>query len=323
MSRYLRPKRDETYATRVAYGEALAELGAVNSRVVVLDADLMGSTRTDVFAAKFPERFFEVGISEADMIGVAAGLAHEGFIPFASSFAIFLTGKTYDQIRQSVSYSMNPVRLVATHAGLQPGPDGATHQGLEDIALMRAMPGITVIAPADAVETRKAVFALADYHKPVYMRLGRSDWPLLLSDDAPFKIGQALALRPGNDLALIAYGQLVSFALDAAERLAEQGIRARVLNMSTIEPMDTEAVERAAVETGALVVAEEHQAHGGLGEAIAAFLAANGPVPVGFVAMPNSFGESGTPHELMQKYGLTSERIERTALETLARKRGG
>jgi transketolase len=323
MSGYLRPARDEAYPTRVAYGEALAELGAANSRVVVLDADLMGSTRTDIFAGKFPERFFEVGISEADMIGIAAGLAHEGFIPFASSFAIFLTGKTYDQIRQSVSYSVNPVRLVATHAGLQPGPDGATHQGLEDIALMRAIPGMTVVAPADAVETRKAVFALADYDKPAYMRLGRSSWPLLLSDDAPFMIGQALVLRPGGDLTLVAYGQMVALALDAADQLAEQGIQSRVLNMSTIDPMDTGALERAAAETGALVVAEEHQAHGGLGEAIAAYLAARRPTPMGFVAMPNAFGESGTPDELMRKYGLTSEQIVRTALATLARKQGG
>jgi len=323
MKSYLRSNRSQAYATRVAYGEALAELGASNPRVVALDADLMGSTRTDIFAERFPDRFFEVGISEADMIGVAAGLAHEGFIPFASSFAIFLTGKTYDQIRQSVVYSDNPVCMVATHAGLQPGPDGATHQGLEDIALMRALPGMTVVAPADAVETRKAVAALASYEKPVYMRLGRSDWPVLLRDDAPFEIGKALLLRSGDDLSLIAYGQMVSLALDAADQLASEGIQARVLNMSTIGPMDTDVIDRAAAETGALVVAEEHQARGGLGEAIAAYLASSQPSPMGFVAMPNSFGESGTPVELMEKYGLTSRQIVRTAIETLARKHGG
>lgn len=323
MKTYLRPDRNKSYATRVAYGEALVELGNEYPRVVVLDADLMGSTRTDLFAARFPERFFEVGISEGDMIGVAAGLAHEGFVPFASSFAIFLTGKTYDQIRQSVCYSQNPVRLVSTHAGLQPGPDGATHQGLEDIALMRALPGMTVLAPADAVETRKAVHALASFDKPAYMRLGRSNWPLLLSDDAPFQIGRALSLRDGEDLTLVAYGQMVALALKAAENLAADGIEARVLNMSTIEPFDTKAIDRAARETGAVVVAEEHQINGGLGEAIAAHLARRFPVPMGFVAMPNSFGESGTPEELMEKYGLTSTRIEQVAHDTYARKRGG
>jgi transketolase len=323
MKTYLRSDRNKAYATRVAYGEALAELGASDPRVVVLDADLMGSTRTDIFAQQFPERFFEVGISEADMIGVAAGLAHEGFIPFASSFAIFLTGKTYDQIRQSVLYSENPVRMVATHAGLQPGPDGATHQGLEDIALMRALPGMTVLAPADASETRKAVFALAGYEKPAYMRLGRSNWPMLLTEDAPFEIGKALLLRRGDDISLVAYGQMVSLALEAADQLAGEGVQARVLNMSTIEPMDTDMIDRAAAETGALVVAEEHQARGGLGEAIAAYLASRQPSPMGFIAMPNSFGESGTPAELMEKYGLTSRQIVRTAMDTLARKRGG
>jgi transketolase len=261
-----------------------------------------------------------VGISEGDMIGVAAGLAREGFIPFASSFAIFLSGKTYDQVRQSVCYSDNPVRLVATHAGLQPGPDGATHQGLEDIALMRALPGMSVLAPADAIETRKAVFAMADYDKPCYMRLGRSDWPILITDDAPFEIGRALTLREGDDCTLIAYGQMVAKSLDAARLLAEQGYGMRVVNMSTIEPLDRETLQRAAVETGAIVVAEEHQLDGGLGESLARHLAQTSPVPMGFVAMPNAFGESGTADELMDHFGLNTAAIVQTALDTIKRK---
>jgi transketolase len=314
MISYLEQDQLKSEATRVAYGNALVELGENNPQVVVLDADLMGSTKTDAFAKRFPDRFFEVGISEADMIGVAAGLAHEGFIPFASSFAIFLTGKTYDQVRQSVCYSENPVRLVATHAGLQPGPDGATHQGLEDIALMRAMPGMTVIAPADGVETRKAVFALAEYNQPVYMRLGRSNWPTLLTEEAPFQIGNAVLMRAGDDLTLIAYGQMVAHALEAAEKLTAHGLEARVLNMSTIEPLDTDRLDSAALETGAIVVAEEHQLNGGLGESIARYLAATNPLPMGFVAMPNKFGESGDPKKLMRKYKLDTESIVQKAL---------
>jgi len=320
MKGYLEPTREKTYPTRLAYGEALVELGEQNPKVVVLDADLMGSTKTDLFAKRFPDRFFEVGIAEADMIGVAAGLAREGFIPFASSFAIFLTGKTYDQVRQSICYSENPVRLVATHAGLQPGPDGATHQGLEDIALMRALPGMTVLAPADAIETRKAVFALADFNQPCYMRLGRSDWPVLFTEDAPFEIGRALTMREGDALTLIAYGQMVALALQAAEELAERGLDIRVINMSTIEPLDHAILERAAAETGALVVVEEHQLNGGLGESIARFLTQTFPVPMGFVAMPNAFGESGTPDELMDRFNLDKGSIIRTSLETLKRK---
>jgi transketolase len=320
MTSYLQPDPELKYPTRAAYGEALVELGEHNPKVVVLDADLMGSTKTDMFAKRFPDRFFQVGIAEGDMIGVAAGLAREGFIPFASSFAIFLTGKTYDQVRQSVCYSGNPVRLVATHAGLQPGPDGATHQGLEDIALMRAMPGMTVLAPADAVETRKAVFAMAAYEKPCYMRLGRSDWPILLTKDAPFEIGRAILLREGNALTLIAYGQMVAHALSVADDLAQEGFEASVLNMSTIDPLDSAALDHAAASTGAVVVLEEHQLNGGLGESIARYYAQATHIPMGFVAMPNTFGESGTVGELMDIYGLNRETILRTSLETIRRK---
>lgn len=310
----------EKIATREAYGQALIDLGEANPRVVALDADLMGSTKMEGFARRFPERFFEVGISEADLVGTAAGLAREGFIPFASSFAVFLTGKTYDQIRQSVCYSENNVKLVATHAGFQPGPDGATHQGLEDIALMRAMPGMTVLAPADGVETRKAVFAIADFDGPVYMRLGRSGWPVLFDEGYEFRIGRAATLRQGRDLTLIAYGLMVSLALEAADGLEARGVSARVVDMSTIKPIDVECVTQAAVETGAIVTAEEHQLCGGLGEAVASCVALRHPVPMGFVGLDDHFGESGEPAKLMAKYGLTSEAILKRALEVLDRK---
>ncbi len=300
-----------TASTREAYGEALQELGSANPRVVVLDADLMGSTKTDEFARRFPQRFFQMGIAEADMVSTAAALAHEGFIPFASSFAVFLTGRAYDQIRQCVAYSANNVKLVATHAGLEAGPDGATHQGLEDIALMRALPGMTVIAPADAVETRKAVFAIAKHQGPVYMRLGRADWPLLFDVSYAFEIGRAAMLRPGNDVTFIACGMMVAQALQAARELEAQGLSARVVNMATIEPLDVECVLQAARQTGAIVVAEEHQRNGGLGEAVARCVAEHGrgSVPMAFVAVEGQFGQSGTPQELRAKLGLTAEHL--------------
>ncbi len=314
MTSILRAPPWESFPTREAYGLALAELGAVNERLVVLDADLMGSTKTDKFAAEYPERFFEVGISEGDMIGTAAGLAHEGFLPFASSFAIFLTGKTYDQVRQSIVYSENNVKLVSTHAGFQAGPDGATHQGLEDIALMRAMPGMTVLAPADAVETKKAVAALLEFERPAYMRLGRSGWPVLLEEEYQFQIGRAGTLRAGEDVTLIAYGLMVSRSLEAAQELEQRGVQARVLNFSTIKPLDGDALLSAAGETAGIVVAEEHQRNGGLGEAIAAYLADHQPTALRSVAVDDRFGESGTPEELMEKHGLTTGTIVAQAL---------
>jgi transketolase len=307
-------------ATRDAYGKALVELGSQNPRVVALDADLMYSTKMGDFAAQFPDRFFEVGISEADLIGVAAGLASEGFIPFASSFAIFLTGKTYDQVRQLVCYSNNNVKLVATHAGLQAGPDGATHQGLEDIALMRAMPGMTVLAPADAVETAKAVHAIAAHVGPVYMRLGRSGWPVLFDESYPFEIGRAAVLREGHDLSILACGQMVSRALEAADLLQAENISARIVNMSTLKPLDEAAVQAAAFETGAILTVEEHQVNGGLGEAVARCVAEREPVPMACIAVQDSFGESGDASELLEKHGLTARAMASSALDLIRRK---
>lgn len=316
----LRAVFDKKAATRDAYGEALADLGAVNPRIVALDGDLLKSTKMDKFAERFPDRFFQIGISEADLIGTAAGLAHAGFIPFVSSFAVFATGRCFDQIRQSVCYSDNRVKIAATHAGLQPGPDGATHQATEDIALMRALPGMTVVVPADAVETRKAVFAAAEWDGPVYLRLGRGPWPVLFEENYLFTIGRAVRLREGDDITLIACGIMVSLALQAAEMLSQQGIQACVLNMSTLKPIDEEAIVASARETGAIVTAEEHQISGGLGEAVARVVATHWPVPMGFVALADTFGESGDPDQLMLKYGLSAERITVEAAQVLKRK---
>ncbi len=320
MSAPLRAQAGPVVALRDAYGQALVDLAEVNSRVVALDADLMSSTKMDQFAQRFPKRFFQVGISEADLMGVAAGLAREGFIPFASSFAVFATGKAYDQIRQSLCYSGNPVKIVASHGGLQPGTEGASHQGLEDLALMRALPGMTVIVPGDAVEARKAVFAAAEWDGPVYIRLDRLGWPIFFEESYDFRIGQSALLRQGADLSIIACGSLLWATLKAADALAAEGITARVVNMSTIKPLDEAAVLAAARETGAIVTAEEHQINGGLGEAVARVVAGHCPVPMGFVAVQDVFGSSGTIDELMARYGLTSGDVISRAHAVLARK---
>lgn len=316
----LRAQPGPVVALRDAYGQALVDLAEVNPRVVALDADLMTSTKMDRFAQRFPARFFQVGISEADLIGVAAGLAREGFIPFASSFAIFATGKAYDQIRQAVCYSGNAVKIVATHGGLQSGTEGASHQALEDIALMRALPGMTVIVPGDGVETRKAVFAAAAWPGPVYIRLDRLGWPLLFDDSYPFRIGQSARLRDGSDLTIIACGSMLWPALEAGQALSAVGIAARVVNMSTLKPLDEEAVLAAARETGAIVTAEEHQINGGLGEAVARVVAEKCPVPMAFVAVQDAFGSSGAIGELMARYGLTAADVLAAARRVLASK---
>ena len=286
----LRTQPGPAIALREAYGQALVELAASNPRVVALDADLMSSTKMDRFAQRFPERFFQVGISEADLIGVAAGLAREGFIPFASSFAIFATGKAYDQIRQSVCYSGNPVKIVASHAGLQSGAEGASHQALEDLALMRALPRMTVIVPGDAIEARKAIFAAAEWPGPVYIRLDRQGWPVLFDDSYEFRIGRSARLCEGADLTIIACGSLLWPALAAADTLAADGISARVVDMATIKPLDEDSVIAAAAETGAIVTAEEHQINGGLGEAVARVVVTHRPVQMEFVAVNDAFG---------------------------------
>lgn len=296
-------------ATRDAYGEALVQLGGENSQIVVLDADLSKSTKTVRFAKKFPDRFFNLGISEADLMGTAAGLAAAGKIPFASTFAVFATGRAFDQIRNSIAYPGLNVKIAATHAGLTVGEDGGSHQAVEDIALMRVIPGMTVLVPSDGICTKKLVAEAAALKGPVYLRLGRPAVPVIYGADEEFVIGRAKVLKPGNDLTLVASGIMVAKSLEAAEILEKQGINARVLDMHTIKPLDGQSLEKAARETGGIVTVEEHSVIGGLGGAVAEFIAENCPVPVLKIGIQDSFGESGKPDELLIKYGLTVERI--------------
>lgn len=307
-------------ATRQAYGEALAALGAENRDVVVLDADLAKSTKTINFKKAFPERFFDMGIAEANMIGTAAGLAAAGKLPFCSTFAVFATGRAYDQIRQSVAYPGLGVKIAASHAGITVGPDGGSHQSIEDIALMRVLPGMTVFVPADAVEVHGAVAAAAKIDGPVFIRLGRSPVPVLHGDEFEFVPGRAVELRPGKDVTLVACGIMVAEALEAAGKLAEEGIDAAVLNIHTIKPLDVEAVSAAAARTGAIVTVEEHSIIGGLGSAVAEALVETHPVPMVRVGIRDVFGESGKPDELMEKYGLTPAHIAAAAREVVGRK---
>ncbi len=305
-------------ATREAYGAALAELGRQNKNVVVLDADLAKSTKTIEFGKEFPDRFFDMGIAEQNMIGTAAGLAAAGKIPFASSFAVFATGRVYDQIRNSIAYPRLNVKIAATHAGITVGEDGASHQSVEDIALVRVLPNMTVFVPADAVETKAAVRAAAEMDGPVYIRLGRSGVPVLHDENSfRFEPGRAVKLRDGSDATVIACGIMVAAALEAAEQLAGEGISVRVLDIHTIKPLDLEAIVEAARATGAVVTAEEHSIIGGLGGAVAEVLVENHPVPVRRVGIRDTFGESGKPAELLEKYGLTPADIARAVREVI------
>jgi len=306
-------------ATRAAYGKALAKLGELNPDVVVLDSDLSKSTKTDEFAKRFPERFIQMGVAEADMMGAAAGLAASGKIPFASTFAIFASGRAYDQVRQTAGYGKLNVKIGASHGGITVGEDGASHQALEDIALMRAIPGMTVIVPADAVETEQAVFAAARHEGPVYIRTGRSGVPVLFDEDYEFQIGKAATLREGNDVTIIACGVMVSISLEAADILADKGVSARVVNMGTIKPIDVDAIVKAAKETGAIVTAEEHSIIGGLGSAVCEVVGEMYPVPVERVGVRDVFGQSGPAHELMQTYGLTADSIAEAAIKAISR----
>ncbi|NLT94024.1 MAG: transketolase family protein [Clostridia bacterium] len=310
----------ESMATRDAYGKALVELGRINKDVVVLDADLSKSTKTDGFQKEFPERFFNIGIAEQNLIGCAAGFATSGKIPFASSFAVFATGRAYDQIRNSVSYSHLNVKIAASHAGITVGEDGGSHQMLEDIALMRAVPGMTVIVPADGVETKKAIFAAAQYVGPVYIRLGRPKVPIIFDEDYIFAIGKAAVIKEGSDVALMATGIMVSEALKAAELLQNQGFSAAVVNISTIKPIDAETITKVAQKTKAVVTCEEHNIYGGLGSAVAEVLVENCPVPMERIGVKDVFGRSGKPQELMEKYGLTAKDIVDAACKAMARK---
>ena len=307
-------------ATRDAYGEALAELGAINNQVVVLDADLSKSTKTNDFKKVYPERFFNLGIAEQNLLGTAAGFAAAGKIPFASCFAVFAVGRAYDQIRNSIAYPNLNVKIAATHAGLTVGEDGGSHQMLEDIALMRAVPNMTVIVPADGVETKQVVMAVAEHQGPVYIRLGRPKVPVLLGDDYKFEIGKGVVLKEGTDVTLIGTGIMVSKAMEAAELLAADGISAAVVNISTIKPLDNALITEMAQKTGAVVTAEEHNIYGGLGSAVAEVLVETCPVPMARVGVEDKFGESGLPDELLEKYGLTAANIAEKAKAVVAKK---
>ncbi len=307
-------------ATRDAYGQTLAELGAENENIVVLDADLSGSTKTAVFAKKFPERFFNMGIAEANMVGTAAGLAAGGKIPFLSTFAIFAAGRAWEQIRQSVAYPKANVKIVPTHGGITVGEDGGSHQSVEDIALMRAIPNMTVIVPADAVETRKVIKAVAEYHGPVYVRLGRNKVPTVFPEDYYFEIGKGSEVAPGTDMTFVTTGIMTAQAVKAAELLGKEGISTRVVHIGTIKPLDRDIILKAAEETGAIVTAEEHSIIGGLGGAVSEFLAENLPTPVKRVGVRDRFGTSGKADELIKYFGLTPEDLVEAAREVIARK---
>lgn len=303
--------------TRSGFGAALETLGHQNPAVVGLCADLTGSLMMTAFKQKFPERFFQAGIAEANMIGVAAGLATQGKIPFAATFANFATGRVFDQIRQSVAYSQKNVKICASHAGLTLGEDGATHQILEDIGLMRMLPNMTVINPADYNQTYLATLAIAQHTGPVYLRFGRPKVPVFTDINAKFEIGKAILFRKGKDVSIFATGHLLHKAILAAEKLSQQGIDAEVINLHTIKPLDTEAILDSVSKTKRVVTAEEHQKNGGLGDAIAQLLAEKMPVPMRFVAVEDKFGESGTPDQLLQKYGLTEQNIIRAVEDLL------
>lgn len=299
-------------ATRDAYGEALLELGKRHPEVVALDADLSGSTKTNKFAREFPERFFNMGIAEQDMIGTAAGLALTGKVPFASTFAVFETGRAWDQIRLTVCYSNTNVKLVATHGGITVGEDGASHQSLEDVALMRALPNMTVIVPADATETVSVINTVANQKGPVYVRLGRAKVPYVMPDDYEFTLGKAFVFNLGKDVNIVASGIMVNIARNAANILAKDGIDAGVINMSTIKPLDGKTLLEAAQSSGLIVTAEEHSVIGGLGSAVCEFLSENHAVPVKRIGIKDSFGCSGTPDELLNFHGLSAENIAET-----------
>ena len=306
--------------TRSGFGAGLHELGKTNDKVVALCADLTGSLKMDAFAKDFPERFFQVGIAEANMMGMAAGMTIGGKIPFTGTFANFSTGRVYDQIRQSVAYSDKNVKICASHAGLTLGEDGATHQISEDIGLMKMLPGMTVINTCDYNQTKAATLAIADYHGPVYLRFGRPVVPNFMPSDEPFEIGKAILLNEGTDVTIIATGHLVWEALIAAEALEAKGISAEVINIHTIKPLDEAAILKSVAKTGCVVTAEEHNILGGLGESVARTLALNNPKPQEFVAVNDSFGESGTPEQLMEKYKLNNQAIVAAVERVMKRK---
>jgi transketolase len=306
--------------TRSGFGAGLTELGKTNENVVALCADLTGSLKMDAFKANHPERFFQVGIAEANMIGMAAGMTIGGKIPFTGTFANFSTGRVYDQIRQSIAYSGKNVKICASHAGVTLGEDGATHQILEDIGLMKMLPGMTVINTCDYNQTKAATIAIADYNGPVYLRFGRPKVANFTPENGTFTIGEAVSLQEGTDVTIVATGHLVWEALEACKTLKEQGISASVINIHTIKPLDAKTILKSVATTGCVVTAEEHNYLGGLGESVARILAENHPVPQEFVATQDTFGESGTPDQLMEKYGLNAAAITKAAIKVVGRK---
>lgn len=306
--------------TRSGFGAGLLELGKKNSDVVALCADLTGSLKMDAFQKEFPDRFFQVGIAEANMMGIAAGMTIGGKIPFTGTFANFSTGRVYDQIRQSIAYSEKNVKICASHAGLTLGEDGATHQILEDIGMMQMLPNMVVINPCDYNQTKAATIAIAEHHGPVYLRFGRPKMPIFTEADQKFEIGKAWVIDEGSDVSIFCTGHMVWEAIQAAVQLEEKGISADVINIHTIKPLDQQAVVRSAQKTGCAVVAEEHQINGGLGSVISQTLSTHYPVPAEFVGVKDQFGESGTPAQLMKKYGLDAEHIVMAAEKAMSRK---
>ncbi len=306
--------------TRSGFGDGLLEAGRRNPDVLALCADLTGSVKMDAFKKEFPERFFQVGIAEANMMGIASGLAISGKIPFASTFAAFATGRVYDQIRQSIAYSNTNVKICASHAGITLGEDGATHQILEDIGLMRMMPNMIVINPCDYNQTKQATLAIAEYEGPAYLRFGRPKVPIFISENTPFEIGKALMINEGKDVSIFATGHLVWEAIQAGIMLEEEGIDAEIINIHTIKPLDNEAVLKSVEKTGCVVSCEEHQFNGGLNDSIAQLLSRNNPKPIEYIGIDDSFGESGTPDELMEKYNLKAKDIVKAAKKAIARR---
>lgn len=305
---------------RETYGKTLVELGKENSDIVVLEADLSPSTMTHFFASELPERFFDCGIAEQNMVSIAAGLAVSGKIPFASTFAVFVPGRCFDQIRMSIAQPGLNVKLVATHGGISVGEDGASHQSIEDLALITSLPGFTVIVPADAIETAQAVRTAASSYGPFYIRLCRPKMPLVYNDDYRFNLGKAVTMRQGEEVTIIAIGIMVVAALEAADNLKREGIDCCVLNMPTLKPLDETIIIKAATDTGAIVTAEEHLEHGGLGSLVAQVVAKYHPVPMGFIAIKDTYAESGKAAELLQRYGLTAKDIEQAVRSVIKRK---
>jgi transketolase len=311
----------ENASLRQAYGKTLLELGKINPDIVALDADLSHSTMTYHFGNQFPERFFNCGIAEQNMISIAAGLASSGKIPFASTFAVFAPGRCFDQIRVSVAQPHLNVKIVATHSGLTVGEDGASHQAIEDLSLMCSLPGFTVIVPADAIETVQAVKAVAKYKGPCYIRLCRPESIVVYDDNYQFNMGKANILRTGSDVTIITMGLIVAQSIEAADNLKQEGINCRVLNMSTLKPIDEAAIIQAANETGGIVTAEEHLEHGGLGSIVSQVVVKNRPVPMEFIAVRDTYAKSGKPAELLEKYSLTAKYIEQAVKTVIKRKK--